>query len=212
MKLLIFDVDGVLEKEERITKARYLAQIVAVSKKFGCSLKDAKIKYGSAKDSFPTKDPTTVYILTKLGFTRDESFNIIDGVNPKGIISANKGCTRMLRMLGPHNRIVTFSNTPKKASGKTLEILKIDKYVEKRYTSEDFSESKPSTKILRHIMQDNCFKSKDTMVIGNSITKDILPAKKLGITTVLYDPHHKNDNSDVPDYIIPNLLDLLKII
>ena len=123
MRLLIFDVDGVLNKADRLLKGRFDAQIKAIANKYKISQKQAIKKIKKAKQTLsPKKRKTSLYAFTKLGFTKKEYFNLINSVDPKGLMSINKNCKKMLNKLKNH-KIVTYSNTPRKALIKTLKIL-----------------------------------------------------------------------------------------
>ncbi|MFH1133853.1 MAG: HAD family hydrolase [Nanoarchaeota archaeon] len=50
----------------------------------------------------------------------------------------------------------------------------------------------------------------EAAMIGDSIEMDIMPAKSLGMTTVLFDPRHEHRNPPA-DYQVPSLADVLKI-
>lgn len=212
-KLMIFDVDGVLEKEERIMKARKIAQTKAISKKLGISYKKAKEEFENVhKKLSDNKAKTTAYKFMYFGFTAKEYFALLDSVNPKGIISKHKNCTPLLRRLSKSYTIVTYSNASLKATKKTLKILKIDPYISKAYSSEQFSESKPSVKNLKDIAKDWGYKTKDCIFVGNSPSKDIVPAQKAGMTSILFDPYANHKNIKEADYIINNLIDILSLI
>ena len=71
MKLIIFDVDGVLETEDDLIEARTERILKEISKKHGVSVEDAKHLLQKARRSLPEeKRKTTVYAVEKLGFTR----------------------------------------------------------------------------------------------------------------------------------------------
>lgn len=212
MRLLIFDVDGVLEKDELIDKARKDEQFRQIAKRFNLSIEDAKKKYLEAKESLPhTTKQSSVYIFGALGFTREEFFKMVDDVDPTEIIEPHANCIEMLTELKKKNKIVTLSNTPRKASMKTLEVLKITQYIDRVYSSEDFTESKPSLNILKQIMHEMGFEAKNTMVVGDSLEKDIMPAHQLGITTVLFDPRGKYENTDEADHVVRDLMEITKL-
>ena len=213
-KLLIFDVDGVLEKEELIIKARHDALIKAIADKFKISLEEAQKKYEAAKNELPPdKKETSAYVFMKCGFSRKDYFSVLDSVEPEGIIEPHENCEELLKKLHNKNKIISYSNSPKKASVKTLKVLKIDHYINKIYSSEDFEESKPSLNNLRKMMEEMGFQSKDTILIGNSVKKDIVPAHELGIKTILFDPYNKHqDKPKEADFVIMDLIEIVDIV
>ena len=182
MKLYIFDVDGTLEDESRITLRRKEAQYERIAKDLKTSIKDAKIIYWSIKEKMP-KNHSSVMVMAKLGYTRKEFFRLMNTVDQTGLIELLPGAKEMLEHLYSNNILVAYSNTPLKSTSKTLRLLGIRKYFKKVYAADMFNESKPSTGNLKTILREQKFKAKDCVAIGDSYYKDILPAKSLGIKT-----------------------------
>jgi len=216
MKLLIFDVDGVLEKEERVARARLNNLVKLIADKFKISRREAEKRFFDRKKKIG-KEPSSVRVLTSFGFTRNDFFRAIDvdKANPAGLIEPHKHCREMLQKVSKGNKIVTLSNTSKRATVATLKILKIEKYIDKAYSSEQFDESKPSLKILRRILNDMRFKARDAVYIGNSYEKDIRPAHKLGMKTILFNSEKKYKKAaDVPeaDFVIKDLIEIVKLV
>ena len=214
MKLVIFDVDGVLEKDEILLAERAKYQLKEIAKKYDVSLSDAEALFKKAKESLPEKKKkTTVYAIEKLGFSRKEYFDMINAVDPEGLIEPYPGCKEVLEELSSKHILVAFSNTPRKALMKTLRILDVVNYFKKIYTAEDFIESKPSPSIIKHIMADQKKAGKDTISIGNSLEKDVAPSKEAGTLTVLFDgeSNHIKKPKDA-DYMIHDLKELKNIL
>lgn len=197
MKLLIFDVDGVLEKEERLILARQKCKNKYIAEKFGLSEEEARVKHESVRVSLPEdKKHTSIYVFNALGFSRAEYFRVIDEVDPEGLVEPHENCEKMLKELKSGNRIVAYSNSPKKATTRSLEVMGIIGYIDTIYSVEEFEESKPSTRNIEIIMQKEGFKPENTVVIGNSHEKDILPAEKVGIRTILFDTTGKYEGKE----------------
>ncbi len=216
MNLLIFDVDGVLEVEEDINRARrenikrFLAGKLDIPiEKIGSMAEQAK------KDLPDHMNSSSVYIYGAIGLTREEYFRAVDEIDPAGRISRHKNCKKALESLYKENYLVTLSNSPRRAANKTLEILGIGAYFKKNYSSEDFEVSKPSTEILEKILTDCGFMPGEAYSIGNSLKKDIIPAHEYGIKTILFDPFERYDLNDKPkeaDYLIRDLYELVDIV
>ena len=212
MKLLIFDVDGVLGQEELIDKARKENQYKYIAEKFNISPKEAKDRYEESRASLLAEIcETSVQVFTNLGFSRDEYFRIVDKVSPEGLIAPHKNCENTIKELSKDYTIVAYSNTPKKATIKTLKILKIDKYFDKVFSAEEFEESKPSINNLEYIMENMNSKAEDSVMIGNSLKKDILPAQELGIQTILFDPYGRYSLPEV-DHVIKDLNEIISLV
>lgn len=214
-KLIIFDVDGVLEKEDRLAKARHDALIAAIAKKLGVSMQNAEKKYFEQKELFAKSGKhASVTVFMSFGFIRKEFFDILGKVDQKKFIEKNKNCDEMLKEVSKCNKIVTYTNSPHKSSVETLKILKIYNYIDKVYSSENFEESKPSLKNLKHMMEDTGYTAENTVSVGNSYEKDIVPAKHLGMTTILYDPGQKYKDKDVKcaDFVVKDLMEIALLV
>ncbi|GAJ23857.1 unnamed protein product, partial [marine sediment metagenome] len=101
------------------------------------------------------------------------------------------------------------TNTPFDATVKTLKHLRLFSYFDKIYSIDKYDYIKPSTKIFRMILKDlNC---KFGYSIGDSIEKDLIPAKKVGLKTVLF-TQKKIKNLKNVDYVITDIIKLIPII
>jgi len=211
MKLLIFDVDGVLEKEEKLVEARMETQMKLISEKYDLSLENAKKKFWDVKNSMSEdRKHTTAYVMEELGISRADYFESLDNINPEGIIEPFENVEEMLKSLSEY-RLVVYSNSPVKACKRTLEAINVLKYFDRVYTAEDFNESKPSLKNLKHILNEEGFKVEDTYAVGNSPEKDTYPPMELGIKAILFDPAEKYSEKD-GDYIIKDLIEIVEIV
>ena len=54
------------------------------------------------------------------------------------------------------------------------------------------------------------FEADNTIMVGNSYEKDILPASKMGIKTILYDPKRKYKKNPGADFIIIDLIEIVE--
>ena len=89
---------------------------------------------------------------------------------------------------------------------------KISKYISDIIISEEVGVTKPNAKIFNTLLQRNCLKQSDVIMIGDSIEQDIIGAKKTKIKSIWYNPMKlKNNTEIIPDYEINNLLELKKL-
>jgi putative hydrolase of the HAD superfamily len=211
MKLFIFDVDGVLINEERILVERRRELMRAIAKKYKIGVKEAEeLMESKAKQLSEKKKHTTTYKFINMGFTRKDFFRALNRVKPDRLIKPYPNCKKMLEEVSKKNVAVVYSNTGIKATKRTLKYIKVIKHIRKIFSSEMFNESKPSVGNLKKILKVMKFKPKDALFIGNSVHKDIMPAKKLGMTTILFDPEGK-DKTNEADYNIRDLKEILSI-
>ncbi|MBD3249077.1 HAD hydrolase-like protein [Candidatus Woesearchaeota archaeon] len=213
MKLIIFDVDGVLEKEEEIMKRRKEALAQAIADKLEVSFKEGFKKFQDAKKNLPKEKKTTsAYLFMEFGFTRKKYFEVLDGVDPEGIIDRHDNCLEMLKELKKRGyTVITYTNSSKKSSVKTLKVLGIHKYIDRVYSTEEFTESKPSTKNILKMVKDMGFDKKNTVMVGNSLEKDITPPYELGIKAILFDSYKKY-KSIKEGTVIHDLIEVLDLV
>ncbi|MDD6808397.1 MAG: YjjG family noncanonical pyrimidine nucleotidase [Oscillospiraceae bacterium] len=82
----------------------------------------------------------------------------------------------------------------------------IEKYFKKIYISEDIGLTKPSIEFFNHCFLDANIKKEETVILGDSLTSDILGGINCGIKTIWFNPNQESNNSHIiPDYEIKNL-------
>ena len=103
------------------------------------------------------------------------------------------------------------------------------KYFDGIVTPEDTGEMKPSGKYYKIALERFNLKPEEVIVVGDSVERDIVEAKKIGITTVLFKPsktntvfenlndisspaEEKKETDDVSDYTISTFPEVKKII
>jgi len=207
IKAIIFDVDGVLSVDKPILHARHDAMYYAISKKYKISFSDAKKKYSNSKLNLPEyKKHTSVYKLGSLGFSREEFFDIINDVDQSKAVFPNENLLSTLRKLKDKFILVAYSNTPEIATLKTLNQLRIRDSFTKVFCADHFDESKPSKRNLLKILKEVKLKKEEVIILGNSLEKDILPARQLGIKAILFDDVGKYKNPEPP--VIYDLIEI----
>lgn len=210
MKVLIFDIDGVLGDFEKLRVLRDKAHLRAVAKKQGIIIEEAKKLFFKTKRKLKKQNrPSTIATMLHLAISKEEFYKIMNSVDVKNRIILTKNAQKVLKELAKKNKIVALTNTPFDATVKTLKYLRLFSFFNKLYSIDKYDYIKPSTKIFRKILND--FKCKTGYSIGDSIEKDLIPAKKAGLKTILF-THKKIEKPKNVDYVITDLLELLAII
>jgi HAD superfamily hydrolase (TIGR01662 family) len=81
-------------------------------------------------------------------------------------------------------------------------------------TSVDVGYEKPHEKIFLTALRKLCVKPNEAVMVGNRISKDVLGANKLGMTSILYKWNERyldkiTSNLEKPDYTIKSLSEIL---
>lgn len=125
-----------------------------------------------------------------------------------------QGTKETLEKIKGKYELVITSNGPKDQQYHRLENAKFSKYFSKIFISEEIGYNKPNEEYFDFVFQniDNKTKSK-ILIVGDSISSDIVGGKKAGIDTCWYNLRNsKNESSIKPNYEIKNFEELLKII
>jgi HAD superfamily hydrolase (TIGR01549 family) len=98
-------------------------------------------------------------------------------------------------------RIVLLTSGNKENIKQLMEKYGIGKYIEKYYFTHELGMKKPSIDLLEMILKENNIDKEDCIVVGDDIIKDHMPAKLLGIKTVLYSKFVDNIISDFKELL-----------
>lgn len=90
---------------------------------------------------------------------------------------------------------------------------KIDYYFTDIIVSEEVGASKPNPIIFNTLLKRNNLNSKDVIMVGDSLEKDIQGAKNANIRTIWYNPEQKINNTNIkPDVEIKDLFGLKNLL
>jgi putative hydrolase of the HAD superfamily len=88
----------------------------------------------------------------------------------------------------------------------------INQYFTYFFTSTELGFEKPDLRFFQKILEEvNCLPDQCIMV-GNDYEKDIIPAKSLGMKTILFDEKNQYDSTEYADYKFDKMLQLTDII
>ncbi|WP_363664443.1 HAD-IIIA family hydrolase [uncultured Sanguibacteroides sp.] len=125
----------------------------------------------------------------------------------------------ILDYLFKHYRLNILSNTETTTSLQLRQALKkmdIDHFFEHVLTSVDIGIKKPAPLMFETMLNHLKCTPESVIMVGNDINGDIMGAQNMGIKTVFYsivpsDIKRFQESRIQPDYIIKNLIDLIKL-
>jgi len=183
--LIIFDVDDTLVDSRRLIKAREDAHITNIAAHYNIKKNEAVELLQQARNENKLLSKfSTLDAMLRLGFTKQEYNAIMDGVSIDGNVVLFDGVQETLEQLAQKYTLVTLSSTPSVSSRRTLEYTNIINYFKALYCPDTHNFTKPSTEIYRRILAD--FKVSSGYSVGDSVEKDLAPAKEVGLTAVLF--------------------------
>lgn len=125
-----------------------------------------------------------------------------------------KGVKGTLSKLVNKYELAVISNGPKDQQYHRLGNANISKYFSKFFISEEMGYNKPDKRYFDIVFKniENKEKSK-ILIVGDSITSDIIGGKQVGVDTCLYNIRNKENKTNIkPEYEIKNFEELLEIV
>ncbi|MHA2960510.1 HAD family hydrolase [Priestia megaterium] len=132
-----------------------------------------------------------------------EYVEIVDGVSKSlHIVSQNYICCVASNAGASNSELM----------GMALKRVDIQQYFQYLFTSRELGFSKPSLDFFNKIVQTLGITPQECIMIGNDYNKDIIPAKKIGMQTILFSQVSKDANLNYTDYVMNSMENLHEII
>lgn len=207
--LLVFDIDNVLGDFSIIKEKRDVKHIESLSTLKNISFKEAENLLDSTKNLLREKNIfSTLEVLKFLGVKEDKYYDSLNSIEINDDFIESENVEDIIKRISDKFIIVALTNTPFFASKKTLEKLNIYGYFSRIYSIDETNLSKPSEEVYAKISND--FEFDRGISVGDSIDKDLIPAKNSDFITVYYTEHLKTDDvvSDYVDFKVSSFLEL----
>ena len=122
------------------------------------------------------------------------------------------GIIEMLEKLSLTHKLYIASNGIAITQYTRLKNNNLNKYFEKIFISEEIGSKKPDREFFEKIFDEIGIKNKDeVLMIGDTLTSDILGANNVGIDSCLVDIHKISNPEIVPTYKVEKTIDLLEL-
>lgn len=125
-----------------------------------------------------------------------------------------KGTIEVLEKIKEKYELVIVSNGPKRQQYHRLQNADFLKYFSQIFISEEIGFNKPDINFFKVVFSNIANKEKSKiLIIGDSISSDIIGGKIAGIDTCWYNPNNIENKTDIkPNYEIKDLEELLTIL
>ncbi len=125
-----------------------------------------------------------------------------------------KGTIEVLEKIKEKYELVIVSNGPKRQQYHRLQNADFLKYFSQIFISEEIGFNKPDINFFKVVFSNIANKEKSKiLIIGDSISSDIIGGKMAGIDTCWYNPNNIENKTDIkPNYEIKDLEELLTIL
>lgn len=127
-----------------------------------------------------------------------------------------QGAEELLKTLKDKNfKLYALTNGITNIQVNRLKNSSIEKFFEKVYISENIGYQKPYKEFFEYVENDiKGFEKEKSIMIGDSLSADILGANNYGIDSIWYNPKEiKNYNENIcPTYTVKNYIEILEIL
>lgn len=209
IKAVFFDTAETLYASPKMEEAYPVAINKLVAETRGISVDEAEILLKKTKQKLEqttTEHVTKVRTMAELGFSRSQVHEAFFTVNPKDFLSPDPALAAMMAKLTQVYRLGIISNFKASHVKDILAALGLRTDWFKVFVTEDVvTEIKPSFEpFLKAIELAGC-KPEECLYIGDSYTKDMQPAKAVGMQTVLVDTTAESKSFSFADSVITNV-------
>jgi FMN phosphatase YigB (HAD superfamily) len=187
IKTIFFDTSDTLYHSVEFQEAQSRRPIELLSKTKNISFDQAEELFTTTEIGLKETTPhvTKVAIMMNLGISRLDMQEDMALVDPGAFLEPDPKLNMMLQKLSQNYELGIITNVLKKAVDKILSALALDSGMFTHFVSVDNTQnSKPhSEPFLKAIkLSDN--KPEQCVYVGDSITKDLIPAKQVGMKTI----------------------------
>lgn len=88
----------------------------------------------------------------------------------------------------------------------------LDRYFKEYFTSKELGTKKPDIVYFRGILDKLKLKPNEVIMVGNEYSKDIVPAKTIGMRTILLSEANSTELTPYADYTISSMSELYSVI
>jgi HAD superfamily hydrolase (TIGR01549 family) len=188
IKALFFDVSDTLYTNEALEKEypRVLTQLVADTKNISFDEAKQRIKETTESLQATEKHVTKVRAVRALGLSREQAQQAIATIRPQDFLSPDQALAVLVQTLGQHYKLGIISNLRKAHLLDVLGALGLSENLFPYLITEDIVElTKPHPEPFLKAIELAGLKPEECVFVGDSPTKDMRPAKELGMMTIL---------------------------
>jgi FMN phosphatase YigB (HAD superfamily) len=185
---IFFDLGDTLYSNKELEKQYPYQLSVLLSEGKHVSIEEAEnlIKQKETELEGKLKHVTKVSVMEALGYTRGQVHDAFCKVDPSQYLSPNPLLKQLLKRLRKKYELGMITNFRRMQVEKTLEVLGLDaSYFQVIVGEEDVKEIKPSHEPFLKATQLVGKDPKQCVYVADSATKDLMPAKEVGMKTIL---------------------------
>lgn len=217
IKAIFFDTSNTLYSSPELEEVMAAAPINFIIGQKGVSEEKALSIFESAKSSASEKGIllTKTNILVEAGFSKSDFQDFNSTINTDLYLLPIKENVDTLTLLSSKCSLGIITNINNRFLQNVLRALGFSDILFSYFvTSDDVSKSKPDLEPFLMAIKKANLEPGQILYVGDQVKKDMEPAKKVGMKTVLvdYKGQYDNSNGDIVDYCIGSLVELRNVL
>ena len=213
IKTIFFDTSDTLYSNKTFEKSQAEQPIHLLAELKRISFQDARQLFNAKKTELANKlsHVTKVSVMIEFGVSRQEMQEHMAKLDAHNFLSADVDLTKILKSLSKKYKLGIISNILKKSVTNVLAALCVPLNLFSYFvTVDNTTKSKPDAEpFLKAIELANC-SPEEIIYVGDSLTKDIIPAKNVGLKTIWITKEPTDDPH--ADFIIADLYKLPSVL
>lgn len=214
IRALVFDLEGTLYNSKELADEWRVQVFKLVREKTGRSdeeiLKEF-IKITKELEGKGFRRPPVSMIIERVGITRGEFYKAIESVDPYKYLQPDPELRKILEYLKSKWRLAMLTNLSRKSTLNILSALGLDSDIfDPLITASEMEKGKPDPEPFRRITEELGLEPSSIVMVGDSVSSDLEPAKKVGMKTVLIS--EKEMITPLADIRVKSIKELMEIL
>jgi len=211
MKAIFFDVGDTLYSNEKMEKEypRQLYKLIAKTRNIEKDAAKQLLKDITEKLKATEKHVTKVRAMKELGFTRAQVHEVFCKVDPSQFLTKDPELDAVIAKLAKKYTLGIISNFKRSHMIEIFHALGLSEQQLSLMVTEDIvQEIKPHPEPFQKAVELAGVSASECLYVGDSPSKDMRPAKEVGMMTILVKAHPEPDDMKFADANITNVKEL----
>lgn len=203
---VFFDVGGTLYQSPQLDVEHNEAVAQLIARARGLPIERAKALLKEAR----IRRPARVDAAAALGFTKSQVHSAFETVNPGSFLKSNPEVGNSLRRLRASFRLGLLSNFRRQHIERILRAIGVDGELFSWWITADVvKEAKPASEPFLLALERASVPADQCLYVGDSPSKDMVPAKRCGFRTVLVRKNPSQCDLAAADYAVDGVNQLV---
>ncbi len=215
VKAIFFDVGDTLYSNEDLEKAypKKLYELLSVTKNITVDEAKTLLKETTEKLKAKEKHVTKVRAMAELGYSRAQVHEAFCKVDPYKFLRKDQSLTGTIHRLAGNYKLGIISNFKRSHLIQIIDALGLSETDFPLMVTEDIvKEIKPAHEPFQKAIELAKVSAAECLYVGDSPSKDMRPAKEVGMTTVLIRENPASEDLENADATTSNVKDLASLL